>query len=98
MTHGILVWVAVLLGLVSTGLGKTMRQEKAHGQPMSAPSWSGDSIHLDTDRLALVIGNSNYLDADSPLPQMTRDAEGLTNALRKSGFLVQSLTMRRDAT
>ena len=37
----ILVGAAVLLGLLSTGLGKTMRLEKAHGQPMSAPSWIG---------------------------------------------------------
>jgi hypothetical protein len=54
-----------------------MRLEKAHGQPMSAPSWLGESALLDTNRLALVIGNSSYPDADSPLPQITRDAEGL---------------------
>jgi uncharacterized caspase-like protein len=87
----ILVGVAVLLGLLSTGLGKTMRLEKTHSQPMSAPSWLGESAPLDTNRLALVIGNSNYPDADSPLPQMTRDAEGLTNALRKNGFLVHAV-------
>ena len=83
----ILVGVAVLLGLLSTGLGRTMRLEK----PMSAPSWSGESAPLDTNRLALVIGNSTYPDAGSPLPQMTRDAEGLTNALRKDGFLVDAV-------
>ncbi|MBR0713658.1 caspase family protein [Bradyrhizobium liaoningense] len=58
---------------------------------MSAPICSGESAPLDTNRLALVIGNSTYPDADSPLPQMTRDAEGLTNALRKDGFLVDAL-------
>jgi uncharacterized caspase-like protein len=58
---------------------------------MSAPIWSGESAPLDTNRLALVIGNSAYPDADSPLPQMTRDAEGLTNALRKDGFLVDAI-------
>ena len=58
---------------------------------MSAPSWSGESAPLDTNRLALVIGNSTYPDAGSPLPQMTRDAEGLTNALRKDGFLVDAI-------
>jgi uncharacterized caspase-like protein len=96
----ILVGVAVLLGLLSTGLGKTIRLEKVHGQPMSAPSRFGESAHLDTNRLALVIGNSNYPDADSPLPQMTRDAEGLTNALRKNGFLVDAVdnATRRDMT
>jgi uncharacterized caspase-like protein len=58
---------------------------------MSAPIWSGESAPLDTNRLALVIGNSTYPDAGSPLPQMTRDAEGLTNALRKDGFLVDAV-------
>ena len=87
----ILVGVAVLLGLLSTGLGKTMRLEKAHGQPMSAPSWMGESAPLDANRLALVIGNSNYPDADSPLPQMKRDAQSLTSALRKNGFLVDAV-------
>ena len=87
----ILVGVAVLLGLLSTGLGRTMRLEKPHSRPMSAPIWSGESPPLDTNRLALVIGNSTYPDADSPVPQMTRDAEGLTNALRKDGFLVDAV-------
>ncbi|WP_176946025.1 caspase family protein [Bradyrhizobium sp. Rc2d] len=58
---------------------------------MSASVCSGESAPLDANRLALVIGNSTYPDADSPLPQMTRDAEGLTNALRKDGFLVDAL-------
>ena len=65
----ILVAIAVLLGLLSAGLGKAMRLEKLRSRPMSAPSWSGESAPLDTNRLALVIGNSNYPDADSPLPK-----------------------------
>ena len=87
----ILVGVAVLLGLLSTGLGRTMRLEKPHSRPMSAPIWSGESPPLDTNRLALVIGNSTYPDAGSPLSQMTRDAESLANALRKDGFLVDAV-------
>ena len=85
----ILVGVAVLLGLLSPGLDRTMRLEKP--RPMSAPIWSGESAPLDTNRLALVIGNATYPDARSPLPQITRDAEGLTNALRKDGFLVDAV-------
>lgn len=85
----ILVGIAVLLGLFSTGLDRTMRLEKP--RPMSAPIWSGESAPVGTDRLALVIGNSTYPDADSPLPQMTRDAEGLANALRNDGFLVDAV-------
>jgi uncharacterized caspase-like protein len=85
----ILVGVAVLLGLLSTGIDRTMRLETP--RPMSAPIWSGESPPLDTNRLALVIGNSTYPDAGSPLSQMTRDAESLANALRKDGFLVDAV-------
>lgn len=85
----ILVGVAVLLGLFSSGLDRAMRLEKP--RPMSAPIWPGGSAPLDTNRLALVIGNSTYPDADAPLPQMKRDAEGLANALRNDGFLVDAV-------
>jgi uncharacterized caspase-like protein len=78
------VGVAIMLGLLSACLGREMRVEKPHDQPMS----ESESAPLDTNRLALVISNSTYPDASSPLPQITRDAEGLTNALRKNGFLV----------
>ena len=84
-----LVGVAVLLGLLSTGPDRTTRLETP--RPMSAPIWSGVPALLDTHRLALVIGNSTYPDAGSPLSQMTRDAEALTNAFRKGGFLVDTV-------
>src|ERR1700749_1395277 len=87
----ILVGVTVLLGLLSTGPGAEMRLEKPHNRPVGAPSWSREAGPLDTNRLALVIGNSTYPDAGSPLPQMTRDAEGLANALRQDGFLVDAV-------
>jgi uncharacterized caspase-like protein len=89
----ILVGVAVLLGLLSAGSDGPIRLEQP--RPISAPIWSGESVPLDTDRLALVIGNSTYPDADSPLPQMTRDAEVLAIALRKDGFLIDAVD---DAT
>ncbi len=37
-------------------------------------------------RIALVIGNGHYPDANAPLSQPINDARGLTGALRKSGF------------
>jgi uncharacterized caspase-like protein len=89
----ILGGVAVLLGLLSTGSDRTVRLEQP--RPISAPIWSGESAPLNTNRLALVIGNSTYPDADSPLPQMTRDAEVLAIALRKAGFLIDAVD---DAT
>lgn len=84
----ILLVVAVLLGLLSTSLGKAIRPDELQSRRASAPGWSGKSAPFDTRRLALVIGNSNYPDAESPLSQMTRDADTLASALRKDGFLV----------
>lgn len=84
-----LVGVAVSLSLLLTSLDGTRQRETP--RPISDPIWSGKSAPLDTSRLALVIGNSAYPDADSPLPIMTRDAEGLTNALREHGFLVDAI-------
>ncbi len=84
-----LVGLAVSLSLLSTSLDGTRQRETP--RPISDPIWSGNSAPLDTSRLALVIGNSAYPDADSPLPIMTRDAEGLTNALREHGFLVDAI-------
>jgi uncharacterized caspase-like protein len=37
-------------------------------------------------RIALVIGNGHYPDANAPLTQPINDARGLTEALRKNGF------------
>jgi hypothetical protein len=37
-------------------------------------------------RIALVIGNGHYPDANAPLSQPINDARGLTGALRKDGF------------
>lgn len=48
-----------------------------------------------TSRLALVIGNGHYPDANAPLTQSINDARALSSALRKSGFDVD---MVEDAT
>jgi uncharacterized caspase-like protein len=37
-------------------------------------------------RIALVIGNGHYPDADAPLAQLINDARALTAALRRNGF------------
>ncbi|WP_128935396.1 caspase family protein [Bradyrhizobium zhanjiangense] len=84
-----LVGVAVSLSLLLTSLDGTRQRETP--RPISDPIWSGKSAPPDTSRLALVIGNSAYPDADSPLPIITRNAEGLTNALREHGFLVDAI-------
>lgn len=48
-----------------------------------------------TSRLALVIGNGHYPDANAPLTQSINDARALSSALRKNGFDVD---MVEDAT
>jgi hypothetical protein len=90
-----LLAVAILLGLLSTGLGKAMRLETLHRLTMSPPGWSGEAAPLDANRLALVIGNSNYPDADSSLPRITRDAEGWQMLFARTISWWTPLTMRR---
>lgn len=83
-----LLAVAVLLGLLSTCLAKAIRVEKLHSRPVIASSLSHEPARQSIERLALVIGNSAYPDADAPLSQTASDAEALANVLRKDGFVV----------
>src|SRR5260221_2732944 len=50
-----------------------------------ATEQSGDA-EKNASRIALVIGNSHYPDADAPLTQTINDARALTAALRRDGF------------
>ena len=45
--------------------------------------------------MALLIANSNYPDAEIPLPEVAAGADLLANALRSHGFVVDVV---RDAT
>jgi uncharacterized caspase-like protein len=83
-----LVAVAVLLGLLSTCLAEAIRVEKLHSRPVIASNLSHEPARQSAERLALVIGNSAYPDADAPLSQTASDAEALANVLRKDGFVV----------
>jgi uncharacterized caspase-like protein len=83
-----LMAVAVLLGLLSTCLAKAIRVEKLHSRPVIASNLSHEPARQSAERLALVIGNSDYPDADAPLSQTASDAEALANVLRKDGVLV----------
>jgi uncharacterized caspase-like protein len=50
-----------------------------------ATGQSGDAENK-ASRIALVIGNGHYPDADAPLTQTTNDARALTAALQRDGF------------
>src|SRR5258708_27538482 len=82
-----------LAGILSTGVGDAQRVEKPHSRASSATEVSNQPMH--SARLALVIGNSSYPDADAPLAQTVNDARALASTLRKDGFdvdLVQDAT------
>jgi uncharacterized caspase-like protein len=83
-----LLAVAVLLGLFSTSLAKAIHVEKLHSRPIIASHSAHEPARRPDERLALVIGNSAYPDADAPLSQMASDAQALANVLRKDGFVV----------
>jgi len=76
---------AVLFGSVSVVIG-------AHAalNMRSLTTTKPTSINQETNahpaRLALVIGNSRYPDADTPSTQSINDARALSSSLRRSGF------------
>src|SRR5467141_655233 len=91
----ILATMAVVV-FVSTSLGAVQRFEKPHSHASStcsAPEVK-QSAHADTNRVALVIGNFNYPDADTPPAQTGNDACALASALRKDRFDTSFRTRR----
>jgi len=77
-----------LVVFVSSSLGAVQRFENPHTRISSTCSATEgkQSAHADTNRVAVVIGNINYPDADAPLAQIGNDACALASALRKDGF------------
>lgn len=87
---------AAMAGLVSLALGAHAALNKrmadaAHPANVAA---SNDGASK-TSRIALVIGNGHYPDANAPLAQPINDARALTSALRRDGFDVDVV---EDAT
>lgn len=87
---------AALIGTVSLVIGAhaalNMRALDA-AKAVSTDQVTGSVAQ--TSRLALVIGNGHYPDANAPLTQSINDARALSSALRKNGFDVD---MVEDAT
>ena len=86
---------AALLGTVSLAIGAhaamslraldAAKAAVATGQVIESGQQATESVRKGT-RLALVIGNGHYPDADEPLAQPINDARALTHALRRDGF------------
>jgi uncharacterized caspase-like protein len=81
---------AALAGLVSLALGAHAALYKRTVDAADAPKavaadQNGEAVKQ-APRIALVIGNGHYPDANAPLTQSINDARALTRALRHDGF------------
>jgi uncharacterized caspase-like protein len=79
--------VAALAGTVSLAIGAPAALNRlALDGARAAASAPVDSAAGRSSRIALVIGNSHYPDANAPLTQPINDARAMTAALRHEGF------------
>jgi uncharacterized caspase-like protein len=78
---------AVLAGMVSLAIGAhaALNKRALDVARATAAEQSADAAGRPS-RVALVIGNGHYPDANLPLAQPINDARGLTASLRKNGF------------
>jgi uncharacterized caspase-like protein len=76
-----------LFGMVSLAIGAhaALNKRALDAAKAIATEQSEDAARK-TSRIALVIGNGHYPDANAPLTQPINDARGLTAALRRNGF------------
>jgi uncharacterized caspase-like protein len=78
---------AALAGLVSLALGAHAALYKRTPEIVKAVTADMNIEPVKTaPRIALVIGNGHYPDANAPLTQSINDARALTGALRRDGF------------
>ena len=79
--------LTVLIGTVSLAIGAhaALYKRAAETTKAVAVSAAGDSVK-GAAKLALVIGNGHYPDANVPLTQSINDARALSAALRHDGF------------
>src|SRR5258708_24846067 len=95
-----LMATAVLFGWVSTGFASIASVKAPHSFPspqaVTAKSHAANrSATARSDHVALLIANSNYPDADGPLPEVAAGADLLANVLHSHRFVVDVV---RDAT
>jgi uncharacterized caspase-like protein len=77
---------AALAGLVSLALGAHAALYKRTPDVVKAATADNIEPVKTAPRIALVIGNGHYPDANAPLTQSINDARALTGALRRDGF------------
>jgi uncharacterized caspase-like protein len=87
---------AALVGMVSLAIGAhAALNKRALDAAKAVATEHADSAAKPASRIALVIGNGHYPDANSPLTQPINDARALTASLRRDGFDVDVV---EDAT
>jgi uncharacterized caspase-like protein len=78
---------AVLVGTVSLAIGAhAALNKRALDAAKAIVTEQADGAAQRPSRIALIIGNSHYPDANAPLIQPVNDARALTAALRHKGF------------
>jgi uncharacterized caspase-like protein len=91
------VLAAVLVGMVSLAIGAhaALNMRALDAAKTIAAQQGSEAAGKKPSRVALVIGNGHYPDANAPLTQPINDARALTSALRRDGFDVDVV---EDAT
>jgi uncharacterized caspase-like protein len=77
---------AALVGMVSLAIGAHAALNKRALDAATAVATEQADAASRPSRIALVIGNGHYPDANAPLTQSINDARALTEALRHDGF------------
>jgi len=77
---------AALAGMVSLAIGAHAALNKRSLDAAKAAQAAQLSQAARSSRIALVIGNGHYPDANAPLTQPINDARAITAALRREGF------------
>lgn len=88
VSHRSLMLAAVLVGMVSLAIGAHAALNKRSlevAKALDAEDTTG-SIAVKRARVALVIGNGHYPDANRPLRQSINDARAFAAVLRRDGF------------
>src|SRR6266849_10633707 len=77
---------AALVGMLSLAIGAHAAFNKRTLDAARAVATARDNAARPAQKIALVIGNGRYPDANAPLTQPINDARALTAALRGNGF------------
>jgi hypothetical protein len=85
--RSVTIAAAALLGVVSLAIGAHAALSNKHSLDTLVLAAAAESHAANQpSRVALVIGNGHYPDANAPLAQPINDARELTAALRRNGF------------